>query len=95
VIPMDRPTRLAIAWNQEVPVALYKQMERHARRLGLPMDTIEVLGLDSAVCSEFVKHAEAGAADLFLAELDVDEVRAASQRRAPLLTVFDDAAFVY
>lgn len=89
-------SNLSVEYDANVPDALLREMERHGRRLGLPMETLEVLGQDEHVCRDFVRHAEAGGADLFLQDLDLDALRiqAAERRRAHRAPVFDDGAFV-
>lgn len=64
------PTMLDLAYSAAVPRELLAQMERAAKRMGLPLATLEEIGQSEARCRAFVHAARVGhrrAAELALA----------------------------
>jgi hypothetical protein len=88
---MDRPPvkrtnlLLPLAYGP-VPDGTLAAMERAGKRLGLPLDTLELLGQERALCEDFVRAARDGRASAFLGLLDLEELRAAL-RSPPLVAV--------
>lgn len=51
---------LNLAYNSAIPEALLVEMEREAKRVGLPLATLERLGQSERLCQAFVSAAREG-----------------------------------
>jgi hypothetical protein len=74
---------LALDYHPSVPPALVAHMERLGRRLGLPLDTLELLGQEASVCQGFIEACGAGREREFLDLLDRDDLE--QRRRSPVV----------
>lgn len=52
------PRLLDLAYADTVPSEALVRMERAGKRLGLPLDALEALGQDAALCDAFCRAAE-------------------------------------
>lgn len=61
---------LKVTSNPEVPARLAKEVERVVRRLGLPLETVELLFQDAKVARDFLRAAREGRAPAYVQSLD-------------------------
>jgi hypothetical protein len=61
---------LTLDYDAGVPEAKLVAMEQHAKRLGLPLATLEMLGQDEALCDAFIRAAAAGHGAAFARALE-------------------------
>ncbi|HVL86543.1 MAG TPA: hypothetical protein VM681_00845 [Candidatus Thermoplasmatota archaeon] len=62
-------TMLNLAYGVDVPAPLLEIMEHHARRLGLPLSQVELLGQDTETVEGFLLAIERGAARSYASSL--------------------------
>lgn len=61
---------LPLDYSDTIPLPKLAAMERCGKRLGLPLDSLERLGQDEALCDAFLLAAEAGDGLRFTKALD-------------------------
>lgn len=83
-----------LSYSPGIGPRLVKEVERQARRFGLPLSTLELLGQDAKVARDFVRAARRGRAREFVDLLDATALERAltarelGVRRASPLGVF-------
>ncbi len=81
-------------YDPRIPSELLRTVEREARRLGLPLRRIELLGQDRAVARTFVRAAEDGRGEAHLEAVDWERLERILRARvhARELMTFPDGA---
>lgn len=71
-IPVNSPPAhlLTLGYHPTIPASKLFAMEGHAKRLGLPLAALEMLGRDEAVCDAFLRAAAAGDGVAFARSLE-------------------------
>lgn len=61
---------MKLSYHPGVPERFIEEMERAARRLGLPLDKVELIGQDPKVARDFLRAVRSGKGAAFVDGLD-------------------------
>lgn len=75
---------LELDYSPHVPLAELHALEQVARRVGLPLHELELLGQDRALAAAFVAAHSEGQEKAFLEEVDWDHLEVLRGKRYPV-----------